>query len=71
MIQLPRIRRAAWPLSVVVLALIYVLGAFFAQSAGPVCAVVPEQAAKPELGLLEGPPLPNPACIRVVLRSAD
>lgn len=71
MIEPPRIRRAAWPLSVVLLALMYLLGALFTQSAGPVCTVVTEQAAKPVLGLLEGPPPPNPACIRVELNGAD
>jgi hypothetical protein len=70
MVQLPRMRRAIWPVGAILFVPLCWLGVLGTQTTGPVCAVVAEEAAKPVLGLLEGPPPPTPACIRVELNPA-
>jgi hypothetical protein len=73
MTLLPKSHRRAWALGLAlpVLAALAIAALVLApRSTGPVCAEVPEAAAQPTLGLLEGPAPPRPACIRVRLAAA-
>ncbi len=70
MTLLPQTRRCTWALALTLPVLAFALLMQAPRGAGPVCAVVPEDAAQPTLGLLEGPPPPRPACIRVELSPA-